>query len=231
MNLERRGFFAKAAAVGVGAAALLRSVKSWAKGLPSDPGEEAKAGPDLMVLPGFDKNGTMTVDQPLLARPSSRNYDPAKELTPEQLSRILWAADGVNRPDGHRTSPSALAVYPVDIIAALPQGTYKYDLKKHVLEKVLDKDIRGEVPIQPGFKKAAMILLYVVNTSLLKTGDEGSWPELEIGCMVQNVYLMAAQEGLGSCVFALVQYPRVTAALGLKKNQALKIAQAVGPLT
>ena len=55
MSLERRGFFAKVAAVGVGAAALMRSVKSWAKGLPSDPGEEAKAGPDVIVLPGFAK--------------------------------------------------------------------------------------------------------------------------------------------------------------------------------
>ena len=230
MSLERRGFFAKLAAAGVGAAALMKSAKSWAKGLPSDPGGEAKAGPDVIVLPGFEKSGTMTLDQALLSRATSRNWDGAKELTPDQLSRILWAADGVNRPDGRRTSPSAMAGYPVDIYACLAQGVYKYNLTKHTLDKLLDKDIRKEVPIQPGMRKAAMILLYIVNTSLLKTGDEGSWPELEIGCMVQNAYLMAAQEGLGSCVFALVQYPRVSATLGLKRNQKLAIAQAVGPL-
>jgi hypothetical protein len=46
--------------------------------------------------------------------------------------------------------------------------------------------------------------------------------------MVQNTYLEAAALGLSSCVFALVRYDNVAKLMGLKSNQALRIAQAVG---
>jgi len=38
------------------------------------------------------------------------------------LSSLLWAACGVNRPDGGRTFPSALNVQEIDVYAALPSG-------------------------------------------------------------------------------------------------------------
>jgi nitroreductase len=46
--------------------------------------------------------------------------------------------------------------------------------------------------------------------------------------MVQNVYLECAALGLGSCVYALVRFDNVRELLGLKNNQILRIAQAVG---
>jgi nitroreductase len=230
MELERRRFMEKALAVGAGAAALFAGLKARAKGLPSDPGAAAgEAGPDVIVLPAFEKNSSYTLDQALSDRKSSRNYDPDLPLTKEEISRLMWACNGVNRPDGHRTTPSAVASYPVDVYAALPEGVYLFELKKHQLKKVLSQDIRGDIPIQPGFRKAGMIVLYVANPSRLGP-DQDSWADLEIGCMVQDVYLEAAALKKGSCVFALVRKDKVTGLMGLKKNQTLKIAQAVGNL-
>jgi hypothetical protein len=229
MDKGRRWFVAKLVAVAAAAGTAMKSVTAWAKGLPSDPGGEAKPGPDVMVLPGFEKNGTLPLEQALLKRKTDRGFTGAA-ITPDKLSRLLWAADGMNRDDGHRTAPSAVAQYAVDVYAALPEGVYRYDVKKHALVKVLAQDIRREVPsVQGELKKASLTILYVINTSLLEKG-ETNWSDLEIGCMVQNVYLEAAQLGLGSCVFALVSYNKVSQLLGLKKSQTLRIAQAVGPI-
>ena len=228
MDGERRWFFGKVAALGVGIVAALKGIKAWAKGLPSDPGAAAsEAGPGVIQLPPFEKNGTVTLEQALLERKSERSFDKDKPLTEQELSRLFWAMTGVNRSDGHRTTPSALALYPVDVYVALPDGVYEFDNKHHVLNKVINQDIRKEVPIQPEFKSAGMIVLYVANKSRFKKG-ENPWADLEIGCMVQNTYLQAAALGLSSCVFALVRYDNVTNLMGLKSNQSLRIAQVVG---
>jgi SagB-type dehydrogenase family enzyme len=226
MEMERRGFFGKTAAWAAGIAVALRTAKSWAK-LPSDSGEARAAAADTIALPGFDKNVAFTLDQALAARKTSRSYDPAQALTPAELSRLTWAMTGVNREDGKRTTPSAMAKYPVDVYVALPEGVYAYDPAKHELKKVSAENLREQTPIQGDFKKAGALMLYVINKSRLE-GEDNPWSDLEIGCMVQNVYLEAASLGLGSCVFALVKKEAVTKALGLKSNQLFRIAQAVG---
>ncbi len=252
MEIRRRGFMGLAAAAGLGAA-FLRGVKSWARGLPSDPGSGAKAEGDEIALPAFEKNLGVSLDQAMLSRKSDRSFDGGKTLSMEQVARVLWSANGVNREDGHRTTPSALALYPVDVYAALPDGVFLYALKEHKLVKVSGEDIRDKVPIfQAGLKKAAMMILYVIRAdkavddknmlSNLEASEateqeiakvvenKTKWADLEIGCMVQNAYLEAAALGLGSCVFALVRFDKVSGYMGLKDNQVLRIAQAVGPL-
>lgn len=231
MDLERRGFMGKALAAGAGIWALTRSAKTRADGLPSDPAAgEAAAGPEEIALPGFEKDGAFPLERALLERRSDRKFDDSKPLSRDQLSRLLWAANGMNRPGGYRTTPSAVARYPVDIYVTLAEGAYKYDVKGHRLVRVLDRDIRAEVPRQPGLKRAAMNVLYVARTGLLDRGSSPAWADLEIGCMVQNLYLMAAGLGLGSCVFAIVRYDEVSKLMGFKRNETLRIAQAVGPV-
>jgi nitroreductase len=231
MNIERRDFLEKAFAAGVGLAALAGGLAAYAKELPSDPGasEAPAAGAEEIILPRFEKNSSFALDQAFLKRKTSRNYDDKAAVSREQLSRIMWAAGGINREDGKRTAPSALARYPVDVYAALPEGAYLYSFKEHKLVRVTAEDIRERIPLQPALKKAAMKLLYVVNSNKL-LGMEPWMADLEVGCKVQNVYLESASLGLGCCVFALVHYESVTKSLGLKDKQKLRIAQAVGPL-
>jgi SagB-type dehydrogenase family enzyme len=231
MNIPRRTFMENVIAGAAGLAALTRSVRVLAKDLPSDP--EASVGqapgPDQIVLPKFEKSSAFALDQALLQRHSSRNYDPEGTVSREQLSRILWAANGVNRADGHRTTPSALARYPIEIYAALSEGAFRYEVKEHQLVRVTAEDLREQIPLQPALKKAAMKLMYVINHDWLLGSDPWMF-YLEIGCMVQNVYLEAAALGLGSCVFAMAHSDNITKALKLKSSQKYRITQAVGPL-
>ena len=226
--MERRDFLRKATALSLGVLAVARGVKVWAKGLPSDPGGSAGAdsGPEIMALPPFEKNNTYALDRALLERKSERSFVD-RALSKEELSRLLWATTGVNREDGHRTTPSGQAKYPVDVLVALPGGVYRYEPKDHRLVRVLAGDIREKIPTQDAFKKAAMITLYVLNKD--KT-SRIEWADLEIGCMGQNLYLEAVALGMGSRIIASIKTDDVTKILGLKESQILRIAQLTGPI-
>ena len=66
----------------------------------------------------------------LSERQSTREYA-SKTLSLADLSDLLWAANGINRPEsGKRTAPSALNKQDVDVYVILPEGSYVYDAKK-----------------------------------------------------------------------------------------------------
>jgi hypothetical protein len=179
-----------------------------------------------MTLPSFDKNNPFPLDRALLERKSSRSFA-ARALSPEEVSRLLWATTGVNREDGHRTTPSGQAKYPIDVLVALPGGVYQYEPKEHRLARVIAEDIREKIPNQEAFKKAAMIALYVINKDRTSRIE---WADLEIGCMGQNLALEAAALGMGSRIVANIKVADVTKMLGLKESQILRIAQITGPI-
>jgi SagB-type dehydrogenase family enzyme len=227
MTMDRRDFLRGATALSVGLLAVVRGGKTWAKGLPSDPGGATGeiSNPESVVLPPFEKNRSFTLERALLERKSTRSFED-RPLSREELSRLLWATTGINREDGHRTTPSGQGKYPVDVLAALPEGVYRYEPKEHRLVRILPEDIREKIPNQDLFKKAAMIVLYVINKD--KT-SRIEWADIEIGCMSQNLYLESAALGMGSRIFAGVKVNDVTKILGLKESQILRIAQASGP--
>lgn len=227
--MNRRIFLVRFAAMSAGFMVLLKGRTAWAKGLPSDSGAgpAGTPGPDTVSLVPFDKSGAFPLEKALLERKSIRSYDPARKLSPEEVSRLLWATTGVNRPDNRRTVPSARASYPVDAFIALPEGVYVYEPKGHMLKKILSEDIRAKIPNQDGFKSAAMIVLYVINKDKV-LGGRMEWADLEIGCMGQSLFLEAVALGLASCIFAGIAAESVAKTVGLKENQILRIAQAVG---
>jgi nitroreductase len=103
---------------------------------------------------------------------------------------------------------------------------YRYEPKEHRLVRIFSEDIREKIPNQDAFKKAAVIVLYVVNKDKVSRIE---WADIEIGCMSQGLYLESAALGMGSCIFAGVKVNDVTKILGLKESQILRIAQAAGP--
>jgi len=228
--MERRTFLKMLTALGVGILSFGRVMKSWAKGLPSDPdGQPCGAGgADVIVLPPFEKTHAFPLEQALLLRKTSRSYDGNRPLTREEISRLLWATAGANRPDGHRTVPSAVAKYPVDVLVALPEGVYRYEPRDHRLFRILADDIRDKIPNQDVFKKAAMHVLYVIVKERVPRGRI-EFADVEIGCMGQALFLEAVALGMGSCIYASIRLEDVTKILGIKEGQVLRLAQAVGP--
>ncbi len=98
---------------------------------------------------------------------SSSNRDFADEdLTDQTLSKLLWAALGINsRGSGLRTAQYAVDWMETDIYVVMRKGVYTYDAASHSLKPVLSGDLRAERGTQQYVKDAAVNLVYVANAS------------------------------------------------------------------
>jgi hypothetical protein len=98
-------------------------------------------------LPEARRQGTMSLEAALAARRSTRTLT-RDSITLADVAQLLWSAQGVNRPDGHRTAPSAGGTYPLElyVVAArvrnLPAGVYHYVPRTHEIETVDRKSTR-----------------------------------------------------------------------------------------
>ncbi len=71
-------------------------------------------GAPAIELPPPSKEGGEPLMEALSRRRSEREFSP-REPQLQTLSDLLWAAYGVNRPDGGRTAPSALNAQEIDL--------------------------------------------------------------------------------------------------------------------
>lgn len=183
-----------------------------------------------LELPPPRKSGGMPLMEALARRASSREYD-AREVPLEHLSSLLWAGFGINRPDGHRTAPSARNWQEVDIYVLRKDGAFLYDAKAHRLVPVLAEDARALAGTQDFAKTAPVTLVYVADLARMGSGSAAekepmAW--VDTGFISQNVYLYCASEGLATVVRASVDKPALGAKLGLRPDQRIVVAQSVG---
>ena len=182
----------------------------------------------LLPQPQFEND--MTLFQALQSRKSHRSFTD-KELSPQQLSGLLWAANGVNRPEnGKRTSPSAHNCREIDIYVALQKGLYLYGAGKHALILVQKKDIRAETGKQKFAATAPVNLIYVADFGKMKGDDETKqfYSATDTGFISQNVYLYCAAEGLGTVVRGWVDKEHLAGVMQLRPEQHVILAQTVG---
>jgi len=190
----------------------------------------AAQGLKPVQLPPPQTKGGHPLMEVLSDRKSTREFGPGT-LSPQTLSNLLWAAFGINRPDGRRTAPSAMNRQEVSIYAATPQGVYIYDAKDNVLNPVLAGDFRAVTGTQSFVKDAAVNLVYVSNLS--KTDNAASseaemYTAADVGFIAQNVYLYCASEGLATVVRGSIDKPALAKTLNLQPNQKIILAQSAG---
>ncbi len=171
--------------------------------------------------------------QALKKRKSTRDISD-KKLTLRQLSDLLWAADGVNRPDGKRTSPAAMGIYCIDIYVVLPEGVFLYDPAKSELKPVAKGDFRKSAGMQDFVYIAPVNLVYTFTLRNRKDAPapvpvekRKIWGDVEVGCIVQNVYLYCASEGLATVVRGMIDQKKFSEIVKLKPDQII-VAQTVG---
>ena len=191
---------------------------------------QVAAQPADIVLPPPQTEGGKPLMQALKERRTTRSFA-EQPLAPQVLSNLLWAAWGINRPDGHRTAPSARNWQEIDVYVALSDGLYVYDAKAHGLKRVVARDVRTQIGAQPHSREAPVTLVYVADEQKMGNADEESrrtYAAADAAFIAQNVYLFCASEGLASVVFAMVDRPGFTQAAGLKPHQRIALAQSVG---
>lgn len=185
----------------------------------------------LIQLPEPRDKGGKPLMQALKERKSQREFS-SKELPPEVLSDLLWAAAGVNRPetDGH-TNPTAKNMREIDIYAAKKEGLYLYDARSHALVPLLDSDIRHFTGTQSFVKDAPVNLIYVTDHAKMSglTGEQKDfYSATDTGFISQNVYLFCASEGLATVVRGWFNKLELTKAMRLRPSQSIVLTQTVG---
>jgi SagB-type dehydrogenase family enzyme len=182
-------------------------------------------------LPPPRTSGGKPLMQALKDRHSSREFS-GRELTPELLSGLLWAAFGINRPrTGGRTAPSAHDWEEIDVYVATAKGLFLYDPRDHALRGVLAQDIRAKTGIQPFVAEAPVNLVYVADLTRMTeaTPEDKAWYSgPDAGFVAQNVYLFCASEGLAVVVRGMVDRPALGKLMSLAPEEKIILAQTVG---
>jgi nitroreductase len=169
--------------------------------------------------------------QVLKQRQTSRSFD-SKPLPRQELSNLLWAAAGINRPDsGKRTAPSAMNWQEVDVYVALPEALYLYEAKTYTLVPVVGQDLREATGKQSFVKDAPVNLVYVVDSARMKNASEDDkrlYSGADVGFMAQNVYLYCASQGLATVVRGSIDRTALSQSMKLRSEQRIILAQTVG---
>ena len=164
----------------------------------------------LITLPSPNYDGPMSVEKAILQRRSVRTYA-SSPLTIQEISQLLWSAQGITGKRGFRAAPSAGAVYPVETYVAirhvegLSPGLYKYLPEGHKLMEMIAGDISKELASaclnQPYVYlcSANIILTGNYDKIAMRYGKRGvRYTHIEIGHISENIYLQAEALGLGT---------------------------------
>ncbi|MDR0543963.1 MAG: SagB/ThcOx family dehydrogenase [Odoribacteraceae bacterium] len=178
-----------------------------------------------------DKNRGTAVMTALANRASVRAMD-SRPLSHQDLSDLLWAAYGVNRPDGRRTAPTAKNDQDIDLYVALPAGAYLYDAPNNLLKPVVSGDIRPLLAAGQEFVKSAPVVLLIVSDySRFRMNDPDLsrlWGAMDGGIVSQNINIFCAAVGLATVPRAYMDQPKLKEILHLSATQLPILNNPVG---
>ncbi len=177
-------------------------------------GASAQKPAETIVLNTPDPTRGKSVMEALSLRQSTREFAET-ELSLQDLSDLLWAANGINRPEsGKRTAPSAMNRQDIKVYACLPDGCYLYDHKAHALARVSDADARPD-------KNAPLALILVADAN-------ETWSALDAGIVSQNISIFCAGVSLATYPRASMNHGELKNALKLSGSQTLMLCHPIG---
>lgn len=179
----------------------------------------------LKKLPAPDKQGGKPLMQVLTERKTIRTFA-KKPLSEQDLSNILYAAWGINRPDGRRTVPTAINVQNLEVYVTSAEGTFLYEAERNVLIQVSKADLREYSNFRKELGLAAPVSLIYCGKSGERIKD--GFTHAHAGSAYQNVYLYCASAGLASVICASCNQEKIAEALGLKDGWQVLYAQVIG---
>ncbi len=146
-------------------------------------------------------------------RKSTREFSD-KKLSLQDLSDLLWAANGINRPkEGKKTAPSSRNKQDVKVYVCLSEGSYLYNPNSSTLDPISKGDVR---PL-----KAPVCLILVSDT-------DQSWGSVDAGIVSQNISLLCSGIGLATVPRATMNEAELKNALKLTGTQTLILNHPVG---
>lgn len=185
------------------------------------------APPHTGELPPPQIRFASSVEEALRLRRSVRAYRRGS-VPLSSAAQILWAAQGITDGEGHRTTPSAGGVYPLEValiagdVDDLAPGVYRYIAAGHRLDGFREGDIRRPLARacldQEFIADAALSVLLAADNRGMhqKYGDAAEeYTAIEVGCALQNMALQAVALDLGSVIIGAFHEPVLNELLAL----------------
>jgi SagB-type dehydrogenase family enzyme len=176
--------------------------------------------------------GETSLEKSLHERQSTRRYAPGM-ISLSEISQLLWAAQGVNRPNGFRTTPSAGALFPLEVylvaaaVEGMPAGVYRYLPGSHSLAPLGRGDVRerlssaalGQECVRGG--AAVLVIAAAYHRTTGKYGQRGKrYVHIEAGAAAQSVHLQAAALGLGTVFIGAFDDDLVEDVVGMPSSES-----------
>lgn len=158
--------------------------------------------------------------QALKERKSVREFSD-KEIDLQTLSNLLWAANGINRPDGKRTAATAMNRQEIEIYVCQKDGAYHYDAAENTLTRVSKGNCR--------LRNAPITLVLVSNTTIPPNiPGVKDWGFIDAGIVSQNISLFASAMGLATVPQSSMPREDFTKILKLEKGFDLVLNHPIG---
>jgi len=168
----------------------------------------------------------------LLQRRRTDRLISSAPISLDELSRLLWAAQGSTGPGGLRTAPSAGALYPLEIrvlarnILGLASGSYLFLSKDNSLELIAagnaEPALLKATGQQPWVNKGAALIIVSGNydKSAQKYGARAHrYVHLEAGHVAQNIQLQATNLGLATGLIGAFSDEEISAIFGFLPSE------------
>ena len=157
---------------------------------------------------------------------------------------MLWAADGINNPQGKKTAPAARAAYAVELylvvgergVTNLAPGVYHYLAADNALAPVAQGEFRAAVAkacnSQAWIEKAPAIVVITGDFArcAVKNGEQKApmYTYMESGFVAQNLFLQVGALGLGAGIVGGFNAKALAQTLKIPQNDAPLLVMPVG---
>lgn len=179
-------------------------------------------------LPAPRLKGTVSVEESIFKRRCVRDYK-TDAISLEQLSQLLWAAQGITAADFFRAAPSAGASYPLELfviagnIKGIDAGIYHYNVKEHSLSLHMKGDAREKLGTTAAFNQkcisqapACMSICAVYERTMKTYGKRGErYVHIDTGHAAENIALQAVALGLATVMVGAFEDKKVAEILNL----------------
>ena len=182
-----------------------------------------------LPAPDFGRK-TLTVAETYIQRKSTREFSDRK-LSEQDLSDLLWAAQGQNREDGRLTAPTAMNRQEIRVYVFCEKGVSLYDPHTNTLNVKAEGDYRNLVAQRQEFAaKAPVSLVYVADGDIFGSTDEMSMRMMavDVGIVSQNVNIFCSAAGFVTVPRASMDSRAISKLLGLNGNQIPMLNNPVG---
>lgn len=185
----------------------------------------------VQKLPAPAKSLGKNVMEALWSRSSGTEFSD-KMLSDQELSNLLFAAIGVNRPAEDKiTSPTARNFQEIRVFVFTAKGAFEYLNKENALKQVAKGDHRGLIADRQDWAKTAPVsLLIVADEKKFGSSDAKSKVIMGVdaGIVSENVNLFCAGTGLVTRPRMTMDIPAIKKLLKLSDQETPLLNNPVG---